>query len=239
MTLLLVRRGIVLRRASPGRPNPPCRPVSAPYTERGICDRWPLAAAGLGVGNPAPARCAAAGLPPMRRRGIARRAGSRSPPRRGLAGARPDNPDAATIRIFLLTTYRGRDKDTHPRSSRGVSGDVSQRRSEAWRPVGRGVTAPREVPGYAPWLEARPRSPNRHGGAPRGERPFERKGTLGASQAPACRAPRHVIYRQRLSALHPPLVGVGPTQTPGAGAPRERTMLFDIVSLPLNAPARA
>ena len=131
---------------------------------------------------------------------------------------------ATTMRRFLLTTYRGRDKNTHPRSSRGVSGDVSQRRSEAWRPVGRGVTAPREAPGQRPlgWergpgaqiatverREASVPSSERERSAPRKRR---RAGHHGTSSTP-----------QRLSALHPPLVGVGrarTTRTPGADAPR-------------------
>jgi hypothetical protein len=140
-------------------------------------------------------------------------------------------PFVVRYKVNIFIDYKMRPRYTASASL--IEGRLRRRFPEAERGVAsRGLRRNRTSggAGTAPArLGARPRSPNRHGGAPRGERPFERKGTLGASQAPACRAPRHVICRQRLSALHPPLVGWAVLKTPGAGAPRERTMLFDIV----------
>src|SRR5262249_22495990 len=113
-------------------------------------------------------------------------------------------------------------------------------RSEAWRPAAAARNRlPREArevarqalrPGceelaarirVMPETEARPRVKNRHGGAPRGERPTPRDARRLASawRAALCARPR--VFRrapERLSALRHPSFGVGEArlQDPGA-----------------------
>src|SRR5215813_9364104 len=128
-------------------------------------------------------------------------------------------------------------------------------RSEAWRPAAaarnRLPQEAREVARQAlrpgceelaarirvmPVTEARPRVKNRHGGAPRGERPASWDARRLARRL-ACRVmctPNGCLARTRtfLGAPPTPRFGVSEAklQTPGAkNAPRERDGLFDIV----------
>ena len=80
-----------------------------------------------------------------------------------------------------------------------------------------------------------PGAQNRHGGAPRGERPasWDARRLASAWPAASCAGPTGVSQTpERLSALRPPLKGVSEAKrkSPGAKkAPRERVGLFDIV----------
>src|SRR5262245_29827387 len=126
-------------------------------------------------------------------------------------------------------------------------------RSEAWRPAAaarnRSPREAREVARQALWLrrarysrirvmpetQARPRVKNRHGGAPRGERPasWDARRLASAWRAALCARPTGAAAPERLSALRPPSFGVSEArmQTPGAeNAPRERDGLFDMVN---------
>jgi hypothetical protein len=82
-------------------------------------------------------------------------------------------------------------------------------------------------------MEARPPAENRHGGAPRGERPasWDAPRLTSADVAPCKRDNRHV----RLSALRPPLDRGGrdhkdTTRAQKRAAGTKQTVLFDIVS---------
>src|SRR5215475_12593003 len=102
-------------------------------------------------------------------------------------------------------------------------------RSEAWRPAAaarnRSPREAREVarqalrpgceelavsdPAQMPVREARPRVKNRHGGAPRGERPasWDARRLASAWYAALWRAPTGASHApERLSALRPPLI---------------------------------
>ena len=85
-----------------------------------------------------------------------------------------------------------------------------------------------------PVREARPRVKNRHGGAPKGERPasWDARRLASAWRTALCARPTGAAAPERLSALRPPSFGVSEAklQTSGAeNAPRERDGLFDIV----------
>ena len=121
-------------------------------------------------------------------------------------------------------------------------------RSEAWRPAAAACNRwPREArevarqalrPGreelavrirVMPETEARPRVKNRHGGAPRGERPasWDARRLASAWRAALCARPR--VFRrapERLSALRPPSLGVSEakSQTPDADMRRGNEM---------------
>src|SRR5262249_44550282 len=123
-------------------------------------------------------------------------------------------------------------------------------RSEAWRPAAAARNRlPREArevarqalrPGceelaerirVMPETEARPRVKNRHGGAPRGERPasWDARRLASAWRAALCARPTGAAAPERLSALRPPSLGVSEArlQTSGAeNAPREGERLF-------------
>src|SRR5262245_33889020 len=112
-------------------------------------------------------------------------------------------------------------------------------RSEAWRPAAAACNrSPREArdparqalrPGceelaarirVMPETEARPRVKNRHGGAPRGERPasWDARRLASAWRAALCARPTGAAAPERLSALRHPSFGVGEArlQDPGA-----------------------
>src|SRR4029079_3192964 len=136
---------------------------------------------------------------------------------------------------------------------RGVSGDDPEggARSGVLRP--RLVTAGLGGPGHRPpgmttWLrgarctdpeampgiEARPRAENRHGGAPRGERPasWDAPRLTRADQSRLANATTDIV---RLSALRPPLFGSGAneqrqTRAQQRAAGSKKTTLFDIVN---------
>src|SRR4029079_4938405 len=81
---------------------------------------------------------------------------------------------------------------------------------------------------------ARPPAENRHGGAPRGERPasWDAPRLTRADQSRLANAPTEIV---RLSALRPPLVGVDAitrtkTRTQQRAAGTNNTALFDIVN---------
>jgi|SRR6516164_8187887 len=122
-------------------------------------------------------------------------------------------------------------------------------RSEAWRPAAAACNrSPREArevarqalrpgreelavtdPARMPVREARPRVKNRHGGAPRGERPalWDARRLASAWRAALCARPR--VFRrapERLSALRPPSLGVSEakSQTPDADMRRGNEM---------------
>src|SRR3982751_4750826 len=89
-------------------------------------------------------------------------------------------------------------------------------------------------PEEMPEMEARPPAENRHGGAPRGERPRHgtRRTSLGADPSRLTNATNEIV---RLSALRPPLFGSGangyrPTWAPQRAAGTNNTALFDIVN---------
>src|SRR3979411_2422504 len=110
-------------------------------------------------------------------------------------------------------------EDSHPRSWRGVSGDDPEGGAGSGVPRLRLVTAGSGGPGHRPpgirtWLrgacctdpeampemEARPPAENRHGGAPRGERPA----SWDAPRLTSAHQSRHAndtTERVRLSAL--------------------------------------
>src|SRR5262245_38593488 len=126
-------------------------------------------------------------------------------------------------------------------------------RSEAWRPAAAACNRlPREArevarqalrPGceelavrvrVMPETEARPRVKNRHGGAPRGERPasWDARRLASAWRAALCARPTGAAAPERLSALRPPLDSGERSKDANPGrrnAPRERDGLFDIV----------
>src|SRR5262249_2136145 len=86
-------------------------------------------------------------------------------------------------------------------------------------------------PARMPVREARPRVKNRHGGAPRGERPasWDARRLASAWRAALCARPTGAAAPERLSALRPPSFGVSEarSQTSGAeNAPREGERLF-------------
>src|SRR3954468_6626100 len=136
---------------------------------------------------------------------------------------------------------------------RGVSGDDPEggARSGVLRP--RLVTAGSGGPGHRPpgmttWLrgarctdpeempemEARPPAENRHGGAPRGERPasWDAPRLTRADPSRLANATTEIV---RLSALRPPLFGSGangwrPTRAQQRAAGTNNTALFDIVN---------
>ena len=125
-----------------------------------------------------------------------------------------------TVRPGRPGTPPARHYDLAARSS--LHGSARQMPAVAWR------RAPKET-------EARPRVKNRHGGAPRGERP-----ALWDARRLARRLAYRVMIRptgashapERFSALRPPLdfgVSEAKSQTPDANASRERDGLFDIV----------
>src|SRR5215472_5556048 len=127
-------------------------------------------------------------------------------------------------------------------------------RSEAWRPAAAARNrSPREArdparqalrpgceelavtdPAQMPVRQsAAPGAQNRHGGAPRGERPasWDARRLASAWHATLLRAQR-VLRRapERLSALRPPLIGVSEATVANPGrrhAPRERDGLFE------------
>src|SRR6516165_7938949 len=132
-------------------------------------------------------------------------------------------------------------------------------RSEAWRPAAAACNRwPREArevarqalrpgceelavtdPAQMPVREARPRVKNRHGGAPRGERPasWDARRLASAWPAASCAGPTGASHApERFSALRPPLDSGSVKQrmqNPGRkSAPRERDGLFEIVSWP-------
>ena len=82
-------------------------------------------------------------------------------------------------------------------------------------------------------MEARPPAENRHGGAPRGERPasWDAPRLTRADPSRLANATTDIV---RLSALRPPLLGGGRERTrdqPGrSNAPRERTTLRCLTS---------
>ena len=82
-------------------------------------------------------------------------------------------------------------------------------------------------------MEARPPAENRHGGAPRGERPasWDAPRLTRADQSRLANATTDIV---RLSALRPPLFGVGAndkdtTRAQQRAAGTDNTALFDIV----------
>jgi hypothetical protein len=84
-------------------------------------------------------------------------------------------------------------------------------------------------------MEARPPAENRHGGAPRGERPasWDAPRLTSADQSRLARATTEQV---RLSALRPPLGGAGceeetQTRAQTCAAGTKNTALFDIVEL--------
>src|SRR4029078_5900963 len=90
-------------------------------------------------------------------------------------------------------------------------------------------TDPEAMPG----MEARPPAENRHGGAPRGERPgsWDAPRLTRADQSRLANATNEIV---RLSALRPPLVGVDATgkernRAQQSAAGTKNTALFDIV----------
>ena len=87
-------------------------------------------------------------------------------------------------------------------------------------------------PEAMPEMEARPPAENRHGGAPRGERPasWDAPRLTRADQSRLANATTDIV---RLSALRPPLVGVdakGKAKPGRSNAPRERTTLRCLTS---------
>jgi hypothetical protein len=82
-------------------------------------------------------------------------------------------------------------------------------------------------------MEARPPAKNRHGGAPRGERPASWDAPR-LTERGWSRLARATTTQVRLSALRPPLAWVGreglrPTRAPKRAAGTKKTALFDIV----------
>src|SRR4029077_5315857 len=157
----------------------------------------------------------------------------------------------------LLTTYRVYSiYDLYPRSWRGVSGDDPE------GGAGSGVLRPRLVtagsggpghrpPGMTTWLrgarctdpeampemEARPPTENRHGGAPRGERPasWDAPRLTRADQSRLANATTEIV---RLSALRPPppwaswgMDAITRTKPGRSNAPRERRTLRCLTSV--------
>src|SRR5262245_36152747 len=119
----------------------------------------------------------------------------------------------------------------HPRSSEGPSPETCRRRSGEWRPAAAarnrlapGGSGPRP-PGTTTWLrgarstdpeempekEGRPPAQNRHGGAPRGERPAA-VGCAAPHKRGWSRVTSATTERLRLSALRSPLIGVDGTE---------------------------
>src|SRR6188768_3467136 len=87
-------------------------------------------------------------------------------------------------------------------------------------------------PEAMPEMEARPPAKNRHGGAPRGERPasWDAPRLTRADQSRLANATTEIV---RLSALRPPLQGDGrdhKDKTRAQNAPRERTTLRCLTS---------
>ena len=89
-------------------------------------------------------------------------------------------------------------------------------------------------PEAMPEMEARPPAENRHGGAPRGERPasWDAPRLTRADQSRLANATTNIV---RLSALRPPLVGVDAkgkerTRAQQRAAGTNNTALFDIVN---------
>ena len=153
---------------------------------------------------------------------------------------------------MLTTSTKLCYKDSHPRSWRGVSGDDPE------GGAGSGVLRPRLVtagsggpghrpPGMTTWLrgarctdpeampemEARPPAENRHGGAPRGERPasWDAPRLTRADRSRLANATTEIV---RLSALRPPLLGgwtrkENETRAQQRAAGTKNTALFDIV----------
>src|SRR5215217_8129101 len=85
-----------------------------------------------------------------------------------------------------------------------------------------------------PEMEARPPAENRHGGAPRGERPasWDAPRLTRADPSRLANATTEIV---RLSALRPPLFGSGangrrPTRAQQRAAGTKNTALFDIVN---------
>ena len=83
-------------------------------------------------------------------------------------------------------------------------------------------------------MEARPPAENRHGGAPRGERPasWDAPRLTRADQSRLANATNEIV---RLSALRPPLLGDGrdhkdKTRAQQRAAGTNNTALFDIVN---------
>src|SRR6476619_3915137 len=94
-------------------------------------------------------------------------------------------------------------------------------------------------PEAMPEMEARPPAENRHGGAPRGERPASWDAPR-LTRADQSRLARATTTQVRLSALRPPLSfgllggwtrSQGQTRTQQCAAGTNNTALFDIVSL--------
>src|SRR5882757_871810 len=88
-------------------------------------------------------------------------------------------------------------------------------------------------PEAMPEMEARPPAENRHGGAPRGERPASWDAPR-LTRADPSRLARATTKQVRLSALRPPLQGDGrerieTTRAPQRAAGPNNTALFDIV----------
>ena len=84
-----------------------------------------------------------------------------------------------------------------------------------------------------PEMEARPQAENRHGGAPRGERPasWDAPRLTSADQSRLANATNEIV---RLSALRPPLFRGGhenkdTTRAPARAAGTKKATLFDIV----------
>ena len=89
-------------------------------------------------------------------------------------------------------------------------------------------------------MEARPPAENRHGGAPRGERPASWDAPR-LTRADQSRLARATTTQVRLSALRPPLVGVDAkgkqrTRAQQRAAGTKNTALFDIVRFERCAP---
>src|SRR5436309_14078678 len=118
------------------------------------------------------------------------------------------------------------------RGGRLVTARLGRPRTPARRALGPGCEELAVTdPDASPVREARPRAQNRHGGAPRGERPSH-KGRKAPHKRLACpNTPNGCLASTRRSFGAPPTPHSGcakQKQTPGAKtAPRERAGLFD------------
>src|ERR687887_2331100 len=149
---------------------------------------------------------------------------------RSLEGRLRRHPEGGAgcgvLRRWLATAAPG-GRDPARQALRPGCEELAERDPDARRSVSGGGCSVTEKRGTG--------AENRHGGAPRGERPasWDARRLASAWPAASCAGPTGVSQTpERLSALRPPLKGVSEAKrkSPGAKkARRERVRLFDIV----------